>query len=68
MGNKSNGLNAGKKLAKRRNKFKMNDKRYVRRKYKLNLKSDPLSGSPQARAIVLEKRQVEAVHAQSMHL
>tara|TARA_B100000902_G_scaffold290076_1_gene276356 strand:+ start:1926 stop:2369 length:444 start_codon:yes stop_codon:yes gene_type:complete len=60
MGNKSNGLNAGKKLAKRRNKFKMNDKRYVRRKYKLNLKSDPLSGSPQARAIVLEKRQVEA--------
>jgi small subunit ribosomal protein S12 len=38
----------------------MNDKRHVRRKFKLKLKSDPLEGSPQARAIVLEKRQVEA--------
>lgn len=60
MGNKSRGLNAGKKLAKRRKKFRMNDKRFVRRAFKLKLKSDPLAGAPQARAIVLEKRQVEA--------
>ena len=40
--------------------FLVNDKRHVRRKFKLKLKSDPLEGSPQARAIVLEKRQVEA--------
>ena len=60
MANKSRGLNAAVKLSKRRKKFRMNDKRYVRRKFKLKLKSDPLEGSPQARAIVLEKRQVEA--------
>ena len=60
MANKSRGLNAAVKLLKRRKKFRMNDKRYVRRKFKLKLKSDPLEGSPQARAIVLEKRQVEA--------
>ena len=60
MANKSRGLNAAVKLSKRRKKFRMNDKRHVRRKFKLKLKSDPLEGSPQARAIVLEKRQVEA--------
>ena len=60
MANKSRGLNAAVKLFKRRKKFRMNDKRHVRRKFKLKLKSDPLEGSPQARAIVLEKRQVEA--------
>ena len=60
MANKSRGLNAATKLAKRRKKFRMNNKRHVRKKFKLKLKSDPLEGSPQARAIVLEKRQVEA--------
>ena len=60
MGNKSRGLNAGKKLSKRRKKFRWNDKTYVRKTLGLKKKADPLEGSPQARAIVLEKRQVEA--------
>ena len=60
MGKKSRGLNAGKKLSKRRKKFKWSDKWYTRRALGLKVKSDPLKGSPQARAIVLEKRQVEA--------
>ena len=60
MGKKSRGLNAGKKLSKRRKKFRWADKWYTRRALRLKVKSDPLKGSPQARAIVLEKRQVEA--------
>ena len=35
-------------------------KDYVRKVLGLKIKADPLEGSPQARAIVLEKRQVEA--------
>jgi len=54
MGNKSNGLAAGKKLQKRRNQFKLISRTKLRKKV------DPLKGSSQAKAIVLEKIQVEA--------
>ena len=60
MGSKSRGLNAAKKLKGRRKKFAEFDRWYVRRKYRLNVKSDPLEGAPQAKGIVLAKRQVEA--------
>ena len=60
MGKKSKGLYTAKKLKKRRKKFRMNSKWLVRRAFGLKQKSDPLEGAPQARAIVLEKRQVEA--------
>ncbi|MBT3940498.1 30S ribosomal protein S12 [Candidatus Woesearchaeota archaeon] len=60
MGSKSRGLNAAKKLKGRRKKFAECDRWYVRRKYRLNVKSDPLEGAPQAKGIVLAKRQVEA--------
>ena len=54
MGNKANGLRAAQKLQKRRAAFKL-----VRRTSRKK-KFDPLSGSSQAKAIVLEKIQVEA--------
>ena len=60
MGNKSNGLNAGKKLRDKRKKFRWNNKWYTRSTLNLKAKSDPLKGSPQAKAIVLEKTQREA--------
>ena len=54
MANKSRGLGAAKKLQKRRKTYKL------ARRSILKKKSDPLSGSSQAKAIVLEKIQVEA--------
>ena len=54
MGSKSKGLGAGRKLRKRRNGFKKANRT------KLKKKGDPLSGASQAKAIVLEKVQVEA--------
>lgn len=52
MGHKSRGINAGKKLQKRRQQFK---------KHRVNKKKhDPLEGSAQAKGIVLEKVQLEA--------
>jgi len=54
------GLYNGRKLKKRRQKFRWSDKNYKRRKLKLKEKADPLEGSPQARGIVLEKRIIEA--------
>ena len=54
MAKKSRGLRAAKKLRKRRRQFKL------MRRSKLKKKVDPLSGSSQAKAIVLEKIQVEA--------
>ena len=60
MSKKPRGLNTAKKLMKRRNIFRRADKKFIRRKYKLKAKSDPLEGSPQARGIVLEKRAIEA--------
>ena len=60
MGNKSKGLNAGKKLKKRRQHFRWNDKYYARKILNLKAKSDPLKGASQAKGIVLEKSQREA--------
>ncbi len=60
MGSKSRGINAAKKLKSRRNKFRHNNKWFVRRKFHLKEKSDPLEGSPMAKGIVLDKRQLEA--------
>jgi small subunit ribosomal protein S12 len=54
MGNKAKGLGAAKKLKKRRATFKLGNKT------KLKKKVDPLAGSSQAKAIVLEKIQIEA--------
>ncbi len=60
MSKKASGLNAAKKLKARRRKSQESDKWYVKRKYGLLRKSDPLEGASQANAIVLEKVQVEA--------
>ncbi len=54
MGKKSRGLHAGNKLKRRRNQFKKISRTILR------LRSDPLGGSHQAKAIVLEKIQLEA--------
>ena len=60
MGKKSNGINAAKKLTKRRVRSKWMDKKFVRATLDLKRKSDPLSGASQAKGIVLEKLQLEA--------
>lgn len=60
MGKKPTGINAGKKLESRRNTFKWSNKWYVKKTLGLDKKSDPLKGSSQAKAIVLEKVQLEA--------
>lgn len=60
MGSKSKGLGAGKKLKARRTQFRWNKKTFVRKILGLKKKYDPLKGSSQAKALVLEKRQVEA--------
>ena len=54
MAKKSQGLGAAKKLQKRRKDYKLQSRA------KLKKKVDPLAGSSQAKAIVLEKIQVEA--------
>ncbi len=54
------GLFAGRKLLNNKNKFRWKDRRYVRRTLRLNIKADPLEGSPMARGIVLEKLGIEA--------
>ncbi len=60
MGKKSRGLGAGKKLKNRRKKFRWNDVWFVKKAKNLKIKSDPLVGASQAKAIVLEKVQREA--------
>ncbi|MBW2996953.1 30S ribosomal protein S12 [Candidatus Woesearchaeota archaeon] len=60
MGNKSNGIRAGSKCAKRRNQSRWSDKWFVKRALNLKKKSDPLVGASQAKGIVLEKVQLEA--------
>ena len=54
------GLFAGRNLIRKAKEKRWYKKDYVRKVLNLNIKADPLEGSPQARAIVLEKRQVEA--------
>lgn len=60
MAKKSRGLNAAKKLKKRRKIHKLSSKKYVRKYFDLKRKSDPLGGTSQARGLVLEKVQIEA--------
>ncbi len=54
MGGKTKGLGAAKKLKNRRTMFKIVSRSKMKKKF------DPLSGSSQAKGIVLEKIQVEA--------
>ncbi|KYK37079.1 MAG: 30S ribosomal protein S12 [Theionarchaea archaeon] len=51
---------AARSLENKRQKLRWKDIAYKRRMLKLDVKSDPLEGAPQARAIVLEKVPVEA--------
>ena len=60
MGKKASGINAGQKLIKRRKNGNLGDYKYKRKLYKLKEKSDPLGGKSQAKALVLEKKEVEA--------
>ena len=60
MGSKSRGLNSIKKLKARRKKARWQMADYKRRILRLKQKADPLKGSSQAKAIVLEKTQREA--------
>ena len=60
MANKSMGLNAGKKLTKRRKVSRWHQRKFIKRTLKLKEKADPLEGSSQAKGIVLEKVQLEA--------
>ncbi len=60
MGNKANGLMAGKKLKTRRKSSRWHNKWYIKRALKLKVKADPLEGGSQAKGIVLEKVQIEA--------
>ncbi len=60
MGNKSNGLNAGMSLRRRRHNGRWYSKTYTRRVLNLKSRSDPLGGASQAKGIVLEKVQIEA--------
>ncbi len=60
MGKKSSGINAGKKLMKRRNDSRWKNRYYAKRVLGLKKKSDPLAGASQAKAIVLEKKELEA--------
>jgi small subunit ribosomal protein S12 len=47
------------KLKKSRKKFRLKKSTYRNRVFGLSKKTDPLEGAPQARGIVLEKRQIE---------
>lgn len=60
MGNKSRGLNAGKRLKERRKKGRWHYAPYIKRVLRLKERSDPLEGASQAKGIVLEKVQLEA--------
>lgn len=50
---------AGRNLKRKRKHFRWKDIRYKRKVLRLDVKSDPLEGAPQAKGIVLEKVGVE---------
>jgi len=50
---------SARKLKKKRKKMRWKESKYRIRMLDLKRKSDPLEGSPQAKGIVLEKRQIE---------
>ncbi|MCB9359316.1 30S ribosomal protein S12 [Candidatus Woesearchaeota archaeon] len=60
MVKKTSGMNAAKKLGKRRNKSQWLHAPFKKKTLDLRTKSDPLRGSSQAKGIVLEKIQLEA--------
>ena len=60
MGKSPTGEFAGRKQRLKRQKLKWSNSYYKRKKLMLDVKSDPLSGAPQAKGIVLEKVAVEA--------
>ncbi len=51
---------AGRQMQLQRQRLRWGDKYYKRRLLGLDVKADPLEGSPQARAIVLEKVGIES--------
>jgi len=51
---------AARQVSMKRQRLRWSDKWYKRRKLGLDYKADPLEGSPQARAIVLEKVGIES--------
>src|SRR4030065_2832521 len=61
MGSKSpNGEFAARALVEKRKRFRWSDRYYKRRMLRLDVKADPLEGSPMGRGIVLEKVGVES--------
>ena len=60
MSKKSHGLNTGAKLAARRKTSRWQNKWFIKKHLGFAAKADPLEGSSQASAIVLQKVQVEA--------
>src|SRR3989338_8595522 len=60
MGKKPRGLNAGRKLLRRRYRSRLCDERWVQKSHGMKSRVDPLQGSSQARGIVLEKIELEA--------
>ncbi len=60
MSRKASGINAAKKLRRRRARSRKQYKWYGKKVLGLKTRSDPLGGSAQARGIVLEKVQREA--------
>jgi len=60
MSNTGKGLFNAKKLKKHRWNSRWSNKWFVKRTLRLKEKVDPMEGAPQARGIVLEKRQLEA--------
>tara|TARA_Y100000310_G_C20434061_1_gene692880 strand:- start:257 stop:694 length:438 start_codon:yes stop_codon:yes gene_type:complete len=60
MASKSKGINAAKKLKKRRNDSRWKQAKFKNKILKLRIKSDPLEGASQGKGIVLEKIQLEA--------
>jgi len=60
MAKKARGINAGKRLLKRRKQSRWKSSKFMRRALDLKKKSDPIRGSSQAKGIVLEKVQIEA--------
>ena len=51
---------AARELLAQKRRFRWSDSHYKRRVLGLNIKADPLEGSPQARGIVLEKVGIES--------
>ncbi len=61
MGSKSpKGEFAARQLANKRKRYRWSDRYFKRRMLRLDVKVDPLQGSPMARGIVLEKVGVES--------